>query len=165
MVKFIFSIALVFIVISIAAKEPKDTITIELSEQTRNIIYSDVQYWLIGGSVNMSYERVVKTRKSGYLSLKGTYGRWLFWDSGGDLFKLSSNLLYGQGSSQMEVGFGASMLLNVDQYNESKRKWEGVHFLPDVYLGYRYKKPQGHFIFKAGIGFPGLLTFGLGAAF
>ena len=142
-----------------------DSIAVPLAEHTRNIVYPDLQFWLLGGSVNLNYERMLSTRKSGYFSLKGTYGQWLFWDSGGDLFKATGNWLWGKGNSQIEVGFGGMLLIHVDQYAETGRKWESVNVLPDIYWGYRYKKPKGHFILKAGIGFPGIVTLGIGTAF
>ena len=166
MEKLLACIFLVWVVsFSAKASDIKDSTTVSLENQTQNIIYPDLQFWLLGGSMNINYERMLSIRKSGYFSLKGTYGQWLFWDSGGDLFKVTGNWLWGKGNSQIEVGFGGILLIHVDQYAETGRKWESVNVLPDIYWGYRYKKPKGHFILKAGIGFPGIVTVGIGTAF
>jgi hypothetical protein len=38
-------------------------------------------------------------------------------------------------------------------------------FIPDIFAGYRYEKPSGSFIFRAGNNYPTLINVGLGCKF
>ena len=147
------------------AQEPADSIPFDFSKQNKNAIYADAGFWLLGGSLNLNYEHILKERKKGYFAIKGTYGRWLFWDAEGDLFRVTADFVHGAGNHHFEIDLGAILLIEVDYYSTTRRKWQGALPLPDLFAGYRFQRPEGHLLFKAGIGFPSLLEVGLGAAF
>jgi hypothetical protein len=149
----------------ISAQEIETDISIPTNNQTKNIIYSNAEYYLLGGAVNISYERFIRAASKYDFSLRGTYGRWIFGsglgedgDQFGNLFKLTGNLLFFKGNNHLEVNVGAMMLLN-----DKKSTIQSV--LPDLFCGYTYKKPDGHFVFKTGFGILGFLSIGIGFAF
>lgn len=147
------------------AHENKTESSFPIVDQTKNIVFSNAEFYLIGGAVNLSYERYIFTRNNFDFSLRGTYGRWLIGGGlgeggpdSGSLFKLTGNKLYFQGNHHMELDLGFMVLINDEK--------SGIpSILPDVFFGYTYKKPDGHFVFKTGIGILGVLSVGMGYAF
>ena len=132
---------------------------------TKNMIYGEANLWIMGSAANVSYERILHTGEKGYFSAAGSYGLWKDEYENGDLISLTGNYLYGTGSHQIEFGLGGMIKVHYDQYFTNEKKFDHVTLLPDLFLGYRYKKPAGHLIFKAGVGFPGLVSAGVGVAF
>ena len=156
---------LAFIHINVAGQEKTDSTHNEFTFLKRNVVYGDVGFFLLGGSINLNYEHILKERKNGFLSLKGTYGQWVFWDIYGDLFSVTADFVHGKQDHHMEIDVGAVLLVEVDSYNEHRR-WEGnVIPLPVLFGGYRFQKPDGHFVFKTGLGFPSVVQVGIGYAF
>lgn len=130
-----------------------------------NIVSVDVGSWIIGGSANFGYERIVLPRQAGYYSIKGSYGKWDFWDEKGDFLTITANFIKGKGNNHFEANLGTAVLLHAYSKNSLLNTQEHVKFLPDVFCGYCFRKPAGHVVFKAGIGFPSIVSMGIGAAF
>ncbi|MDA3927407.1 MAG: hypothetical protein PF541_00485 [Prolixibacteraceae bacterium] len=143
------------------AQNTTKTTALPFETPTKNIVYGNVEYYLLGGAVNISYERYLLSAKKFDFSVRGTYGRWavgLFGMEYGDLFKMTGNMLFFEGNNHLELDLGAVVLLN-----DNNGGVESV--LPDIFCGYTFKKPDGHFVFKAGIGFVGFVSIGMGYAF
>lgn len=147
--------------ILLKAQEISTTPEVLFQNQTRNIVFTNVEYYGLGGSVNISYERVLVPAKKFDFSVRGTFGRWavgLFGLEYGNLYKLTGNMLFFEGNHHLELDLGAMLLVN-----DNKGGVEAV--LPDMLCAYTFKKPDGHFVFKGGVGILGFLSVGIGYAF
>lgn len=142
-----------------------DAITVGKAGITKNMVYGEAGLWIMGNSVNVSYERILLAGAKGYFSAAGSYGRWKDEYEDGNLVGISGNYLYGKGNHQMEFGLGGIIKVHYDQYYTNQNKYDHITLLPDLFLGYRYKKPAGHLVLKAGVGFPSLASVGVGFAF
>ncbi|MFA9388400.1 MAG: hypothetical protein ACERKD_01245 [Prolixibacteraceae bacterium] len=161
MKKLMLFVVISFFVLAVHAQESLIPADVTFKDQTKNIIYGNVEYYLLGGAAAISYERYLFSTKKIDFAVRGTYGRWaagLFGMEYGSLYKLTGNMLFFNGKHHLEVDLGANMLVN-----DNNAGIESV--IPDLFCGYTFKKPDGHFVFKAGIGFVGFLSFGMGYAF
>lgn len=132
---------------------------------TKNLLVASGNVWVMGQAATLTYERILKVNKAGYLSAAASYGKWKDTYEDGDLFALTGNYMLGKKSHQLEMNLGALVKVHYDQYYTDQNKFDHLSFLPDVYAGYRYKKPSGHLVLKAGVGFPSLASVGVGLAF
>lgn len=74
--------------------------------------------------------------------------------------------------SHFELSAGAIFMLAHENYKENKRmRYENqslsdfMRLNPTAYMGYRYQKPGGHFIFRYGFGYPEISAISFGYAF
>lgn len=132
---------------------------------TKNLLLASGHVWVMGQAAGVSYERIITVNKAGYWSAAVSYGKWKDTYEDGDLFALTGNYLLGKLSHQLEMNLGALVKVHYDQYYTDRNKFDHLSFLPDVYAGYRFKKPSGHLVLKAGVGFPSLVSAGVGLAF
>lgn len=77
-----------------------------------------------------------------------------------------------QRKSHLELSAGGALMFEYDNYNYYKtigleymsvNDFINIHFIP--YIGYRYQKPGGKFIFRYGIGYPEISAISFGLAF
>jgi hypothetical protein len=132
---------------------------------TKNLLIGTGNVWVMGSSSSLTYERILHVGNSGYFSAAASYGKWKDTYEDGDLFALTGNYMLGKKNHQLEMNLGALVKVHYDQYYTDRNKFDHLSFLPDVYAGYRYKKPSGHLVLKAGVGFPSLVSAGVGLAF
>lgn len=157
------SVCLLLVMQALGINKPDSTTTNGFLP--KNIIKSDAEFWLLGGSINVGYERIIHSSGKNTFTLSGDYGRWAMLFDKGDLVSLSGNYFRGKGAHHFEMDLGAVLLVHYDLYYGNRKQFDHFTVLPDLFLGYRYQKPSGRLMFKAGTGFPGLLTAGLGVAF
>lgn len=132
---------------------------------TKNLLIGSGHVWVMGQAASITYERIITVNKTGYLSAAVSYGKWKDSYEDGDMFAFTGNYLLGKKSHQLEMNLGALVKVHYDQYYTEQNKFDHLAFLPDLYAGYRYKKPTGHLVLKAGLGFPSLVSAGVGLAF
>jgi hypothetical protein len=145
-----------------------------LKHEIKNSIYISAGSYIILMDANINYERMVirlGRKKAISLFLRAGFGKWASWTSGGTGGILGANLMFLTGSSHIEAGFGAVALFNKEMY-EMDLKFEppasikeNMIYSPCINIGYRYQKPGGHFIFRAGISYPEGVYGALGVAF
>lgn len=134
-------------------------------DYTRNIVFGKANVWIMGQAYQIAYERLISVGKAVQFSAHASYGYWKDIYEDGNLFSISANYLLGRKNHMFEVNLGLLAKVHYDQYYTDQRKFDHFNFLPDLFVGYRYKKPNGHFMFKAGAGFPSLASVGLGFCF
>ena len=79
-------------------------------------------------------------------------------------FKLAQlGLLFGEKKHHLEIGAGPGYFDNRDLF--PKTNLPAFEFQPTGIAAYRYQKPKGHFIFRAGIAYPETIFIGLGLSF
>lgn len=109
--------------------------------------------------------------------VKASASRWLSYlsyEAGGPAYLLGGVFLTGKSNHFIEANLGATYLYNrvgynamlseyeYDQdhdpnfppYRNEPQKSDYILILPAGSLGYRYQPSKGHFLFRAGIGFP-----------
>ena len=137
----------------------------------------------------MHYEHVLMQDKDGpskSLSLRAGAGRWVGGDGGGFTTEAGLTGLTGNGAHHFEVVATCMLLFNHDYYQHHMGDYEYdkdeyeqfpedfngpptkptirefLFLKPEFSVGYRYHKPGGDFIFRTGMGFPGLFHLGIG---
>jgi len=79
-------------------------------------------------------------------------------------FSFISKLVYilGAKNNHFELDLGASVQYDIKQ-NESNYSY--LSTAPNVFIGYRFQKPDNKFMFKAGLGMIDILQVGVGYSF
>lgn len=127
---------------------------------SKNVIYGTLGFFPIWGALNINYERMLghSTEKfitSWWWRLGG--GVWGAWETGGPHFLSTLSAMTGSGKSHFEAGLGFTVL-NDNYYHENS-------FYPAGNIGYRFQKPDGRFVFRAGVGFPETTHLSFGISF
>jgi hypothetical protein len=151
-------------------------------EYNKNTIYVTAGTFGILGGANLNYERyILKTNKAilSSLWLRAGGGYWYEWTDYGPQYYISAVGLLGRKNSHLEYGLGITSLYDKVSYDISLKnynggygngvlptKWDHTDFYPIFNIGYRYQKPQGHFIFRTGVVIPSAaIYFSLGVVF
>jgi hypothetical protein len=125
-------------------------------ELKKNVFYGTlgIDVWEFYGTILANYERMLYVSpkaKGSSLWLRAGAGPFGAWGNEGWNYVSTISVLTGKKSSHAEFGLGA--LLSWDT--------SAKHFAPllandyvAANIGYRYQKPGGSFIFRAGIGWP-----------
>ncbi len=154
------------------------SLTAQISEDhSKNAIYGNVSIFGLGGLVNLNYERVV-FRSNGLFKEYGIRigaGYYSEWGGTGSHALLNFYGLTGHKNNHLEVLIGGLVLYDIASYdieinnaqalNESPpKKSDFTSFFPAITAGYRYQKPTGGFLFRAGLSYPegGYVGLGLG---
>ncbi|HPR31041.1 MAG TPA: hypothetical protein PLK12_03055 [Prolixibacteraceae bacterium] len=135
------------------------------AQSTNNIVLGKASLWIMGQAVQVGYERTLFEGKYGSFAASAAYGLWKDLYEDGDFFNLAGKYLLGKKSHHLELSVGAAMKIHYDQYYTGQNKFDHLSWLPDVSIGYRYKKPSGHLMLGAGVGFPSLVSVTMGYAF
>lgn len=144
-----------------------------------NAIYGVGAIGGLWGTFNLNYERQIKTTNINLFKSVGVRfggGYWATWGSSGPHFILTPMFLSGTGKHHFESSIGGTLLYDITSYdigvsnaeyfNEPiPSRTEYMIFAPAGTLGYRFQKPDGKFIFRAGAGFPDVVYISFGAAF
>lgn len=147
--------------------------------ENQNSIYGTVALGGLWGTLNINYERQITTTNNRIFKTFGIRfggGYWSTWGSTGSHYIITPTFLSGTGNNHFESAIGATLLYDKDSYDIGvSNANHGGYPIPsraeymDIYpagtLGYRYQKPNGKFIFRAGAGFPDVVYISFGAAF
>ncbi|OFY63999.1 MAG: hypothetical protein A2V64_12370 [Bacteroidetes bacterium RBG_13_43_22] len=128
----------------------------------KNVVYGTFGLYP-GATYNLNYERqIIHLVKCSVSSINIRLGYGVYGDLAGSekLFLLSSNFIFGQGSSHFETDLGAAYLFDIVRMNSENEN--GV--IPVINAGYRFQKKNGHFVFRTGIGWPDCIYMSLGFA-
>lgn len=132
---------LLFSVYSIQAQE----------EYAKNGVYLEILG--NGGVYSINYERFVSkdiSIRAGFGSYSGE-SLWSAEEVSITTFPLMANYFYGQGRNRLELGAGILLgSKKVENQFDEDFQSTSIFNLTGV-VGYRYQKPQGGFIFRAGL--------------
>jgi len=138
----------------------------------KNVIYGTVGFAPIPyGLIGLSYERMIVQHKSKainsfWVRLEGGFNAT--WGQEGPQGIFALTVLTGPNKNHIEVSAGVTTWYNRMIYDNTpepnKSKSDFIYSYPAGAIGYRYQKPNGHFIIRAGVGFPELFYLSLGLA-
>ena len=124
-------------------------------------IYIDDMY----GNITGNYERMIFEFPRSFfhaIQLRAGAGPWVASGNEGINYFSVLSLMMGRSSSHLETGMGVLFT-----YNTRDKEWHPIvrdrHIAGN--LGYRYQKPGGIFIFRAGLGWPEGFYLSLGFCF
>jgi len=153
--KEIFILFLVLVTLELSAQEKKGSVLLPNTVFTEIQVSGTYGIWLAG---SLNYSRIMTDPSKKFnLEFRGGFSRWIAWAAKGYGFTGTINLLYGKGSSHLELDLGGGFLF------EPQTSYE--HLLPIINIGYRYQKPPGHFLFKITAGSWGFGNLVLGYSF
>jgi hypothetical protein len=133
----------------------------------KNVVYAT--FGLVPGiTYNLNYERQILHPVKGPLNsinIKLCYGKYdeLFSDlpTAEKMYSLSSDFIFGSGSSHFETGLGVAYLFTYMEISYYGKKTE---IKPIYNAGYRFQKKNGYFVFRTGVGWPDCFYVSLGFA-
>ena len=149
--------------------------------ENRNVLHLSTGFGGIFYHLSLGYEYMLRCPDrscANQFGIRALYGRWILWSDRGDDLSLMGTWQRGRRNNHFEAGGG--LLLRYDrsfyQGNYGGTYWRGesiedpkrIHctsLMPACYLGYRYQRPQGGFMFRAGGGWPEALYLGVGYSF
>ena len=134
----------------------------ETSKFHKNALYFNAGTAVLWHQAGASYEHIINPRifdRNIMWTVKGSLGAYMWWDWSFDYGGVYSNvqtcLIFGKKNHHFEVGAGAGYIFGGDI--------GGVPFATT--LAYRYQKPGGKGIFRAGLSFPEGFFIGGGFSF
>ena len=104
--------------------------------------------------LNINYERTIMQRPKSHSNLRAGAGYWTNLQLEGNYINAAFVHLSGKNNSHLELNLGVKYLFAKDRKDNT--------FLPDIFAGYRFEKPDGRIFFRAGIAFPALFSVGMG---
>ncbi|MFC2090611.1 hypothetical protein ACFLT1_07505 [Bacteroidota bacterium] len=139
--------------------------------QKKNAINGTVGYWVLGGTANAGYARLVGENNDKFFKsywLGADVGVGVLWTSTWRYINMGLTALSGSNNNHFELSVG--LTTSVDTYSYENREpgnpvnyWLSLR--PSGSLGYRFQKPDGSFYFRTGIGVPDGLFVGIGFRF
>jgi len=111
--------------------------------------------------VNLDYERNIFQHPHSYTNLRLGIGKADFREFRVSAFYMNPSIVHliGRGNSHLELNLGFKYAIS--QLPETINRV----FVPDLFAGYRYERPDGRFIFRMGINYPSVFDFGVGFKF
>lgn len=139
---------------------------------TKNNIYA-VSGWTVSViATSIVYERHIMALKNSALNARIGFGAYGFlWGSSGTQYFSTMGFVSGaEKDHHFEGCLGVAALVDTYAYrsrnNSNSSYYDGyIDWYPAAYIGYRYKKPNGKFLFRTGFGWPDNIGFSLGASF
>lgn len=146
----------------------------------KNTLFASVGFIGLGGSIHGNYERVFfqgcENSFIHTLSVRLGAGAGAVWGSSGPLAILGVPALIGKQNHHFEAVAGLVTYFDKESYDIGVNnaeflgepippRTEYIDLLLAASAGYRFQKPRGGFMFRAGIGFREGVYIGLGAAF
>jgi hypothetical protein len=126
----------------------------------KNTLYGTAGLFIMAGALGLSYERLLVAHPDRFVTstwLKAQGGLFSFWEGKGPFWTVSVQALSGKQNHHLELGAGFGAI-HYDQ-------WQSLQLVPVMAAGYRYQKPNGGFLFRAGLSVPELLFISLGFSF
>jgi hypothetical protein len=112
--------------------------------------------------LNINYERNIIQCPKSHTNIRMGFGKILN-EFGGEGAFLNPSMveLFGKGNSHLELDLGFKYMVT----NSMSDPDFFETFVPDIFAGYRYEKPSGNFVFRAGNNFPTFINIGVGCKF
>jgi len=125
----------------------------------RNYILGNISF----DGITLNYERNIFNWSVSQSNIRTGLGLFNDLQGGGKQGIVSLVQLFGKRNSHFEIVLGIRYLVN-GRNNESPSE---KYFCRDQFIGYRYEKPDGKFIFRTGYIYPSIyaMTIGLGIKF
>jgi len=112
--------------------------------------------------VNINYERNIIQRPKSHTNIRMGFGKAMFLNAGiGSYVNPSLVHIFGKGNSHLELDLGFKYMI----INGIENPSFSDTFISDFFAGYRYEKPNGKFIFRAGNNYPTFINIGIGGKF
>jgi hypothetical protein len=112
--------------------------------------------------LNLNYERTILRHPGSSTALRLGFGSGEFVTAGDGLYINPSVVeLIGKNNSHLELDLGLKYIVNYSGGNSDL----SLVLIPDIFAGYRYEKPSGRLIFRAGVNYPTLINIGMGFRF
>jgi hypothetical protein len=127
--------------------------TKEDSKKNYLSIYFGIFEW------NLNYEGNILQFQKSYSNIRCGFGYWGLIEEAGNYLNPSFVHVIGKKNSHLEVDIGVKIFV-IKSSNFAKPS-----NMPDLFLGYRFEKPDGKFLFRAGINYPTVLNLGFGYKF
>lgn len=128
-------------------------------KRNKSCIYGSLGTAFVYSNVSVNIEQQILYNPDKFfstMSLRIGGGYWSSWGNEGYDIVGTINYLSGSGGNHMEMGFGMAFSPGYD---------ETYGFIPAAHLGYRFQKPGGWMVFRAGVGVPEALYLSLGVSF
>jgi len=111
--------------------------------------------------VNLNYERNILQFSNSYSNIRLGIGRADFREFRVLAYYLNPAIVHliGRRNSHLELNLGFKYPIS------QLPKTINRIFVPDLFVGYRYEKPDGWFIFRMGINYPSIFDLGFGFKF
>jgi hypothetical protein len=111
--------------------------------------------------------------------MRASAGAFASWGGNGPYGSLSLQGIFGEKKSHLEIGLGLGVLYDKSSYEigvsnanypypgfqPEPSKGDYTSLTPAAFVGYRYQKAAGGFVFRTGIGFPDGIYVAIGLAF
>jgi hypothetical protein len=112
--------------------------------------------------LNINYERNIIQCPKSHTNVRMGFGKILN-EFGGEGTFLNPSVvqLFGKGNYHLELDLGFKYMVT----NSLSDPDFFETFVPDIFAGYRYEKPSGNFVFRAGNSFPTFINVGVGYKF
>lgn len=136
---------------------------------TKNTLYATVGTRITFVAASVGYERLLVIDPAFQFAFRTSVGTYMkIMVDEGTFVCADFVTLHGKKYHLLETGFGACMFRSNfgfakevnGVYTEVPYKW-----YPSAYIGYRYKNPRKHLMFKAGVGWPEQVSAGIGLSF
>ncbi len=140
---------------------------------SKNNIYVSFGSTLVYSAFTICYERNVFNKPNSEWNIRGGWGfNAALWGVVCHHFLVDMCYIGGKSNHHFEACLGVSMLFDMGYYLYYKNDpnlYEPFSYFadwyPSAYVGYRYKKPGGKFLFRVGVGWPEQAGFGVGFCF
>lgn len=117
-------------------------------------------YFGLFDEFNINYERNIRQGATSLTNLRMGFGNASFITAGDGIYINSSLVhLIGKKNSHLELNMGFKYIVNNPHPSLS------LVLVPDFFVGYRYEKPYGRFIFRIGLNYPTIINPGIGFKF
>jgi hypothetical protein len=111
---------------------------------------------------NINYERNISKREKSFTNIRMGFGLGAFVTAGEGIYLNPAFVhLVGKKYSFLELGLGFKYMLHYEGLNPEYSEF----FIPDIFVGYRYERPDGKRIFRVGFNWPTLVNIGTGFKF
>lgn len=110
---------------------------------------------------NLNYERNILQFPKSYSNIRFGFDSYGLLEESGYFFSPSFVHVIGKRNSHFEVDMGIKIFV-IESANFAK---PSNTIMPDLFLGYRFEKPNGKFVFRTGINFPAAVNLGIGFKF
>jgi hypothetical protein len=136
-------------------------------ELKKNVIYATFGIYVgeFYGTFLGNYERMILVLPRSFVQslwFRVGAGPWVWWSNSGWNYTSTLSALTGRKNAHLEIGSG--VLFSYNSYTKSFEPLAGESHLAG-YLGFRYQKPGGSFLFRTGIGWPEFMYLSLGFCF
>jgi hypothetical protein len=148
----------------------------DIKDQTncisKNNFYLSAGTTIIFSAFTLVYERNILNLQNSEWNIRGGWGMNApLWGNVMHHYLVDLCYISGKSNHHFEACFGTTMFFDQSYYNYYKNDpdlYEPFSYFtdwyPSAYLGYRYKKPAGNFLFRVGLGWPEQFGVGIGFA-